>query len=218
MNPISIELSEHQTPDMCQGDCALIRKTGRFQAAMLTSLAPLLPEQAGLPDIPVLIVNCDKGQDPGSVQSMSDPACETGTFHVTVRDGLTLLGIFMAGPMFSLAVIIDPHTPPGRSFLVRWHATGRLLFSLSQQSNCVTVVELTCTAGASALLTHAAPTGLHDAVSVAAIELPNIHAELQRTLGPNSLILVAASDAVTERSQAQDEAISFLLNIAPTIH
>ena len=218
MNPISIELSQHQTPDLCQGDSALIRDTGRFQAAMLTSLTPLLPEQSEFPDIPVLLVNCDKGQDPASVQSMSDPGCKTGTFRVTVRDRHTLLGIFMAGPVFTLAVIIDPHTPPGRSFLERWHATGRMLFSLRQQSSWAKVVELTCTAGASALLTRAAPAGADDSVSVAAIELSKIHAELQGTLGPNSLILVAASDAATERSQAQDETISFLSSIAPTKH
>lgn len=63
-----------------------------------------------------------------------------------------------------------------------------------------------------------APPDVDDRVSVTAIALPRIHAELQRTLGSGKLILVAASDGALDRSRAEDEAISLPLNIAPTVH
>ena len=218
MNPTSIDLSEHQMHDMCHGDYPLIRKAGRFKATMLANPAPLLREPARFPDIPLLLVSCDAGQDPVTVQSMSDPECETRTFHATMGGNHTLLGILITGPVFSLAVMIDPHSSSGRVLLERWHATGRLLFSLSQRSTCLKVVELSCTRGASELLAQTAPPGVNDRVSVTAIALPRIHAELQRTLGSGKLILVAASGGALDRSRAEDEAISLLLNIAPTVH
>jgi hypothetical protein len=90
-----IELLHEST---CHGDAALLKRLGRFRAAIQDCPRPALLARANFPDVPMLVIEAANGWDAGFMQAITRGKCEVGTFHMSVAADYQLLGISLSVP------------------------------------------------------------------------------------------------------------------------
>ena len=192
-----IELLHDST---CHGDAALLKRLGRFRAAIQDCPRPALLARANFPDVPMLVIEAANGWDAGFMQAITRGKCEVGTFHMSVAADYQLLGISLSVPDFTLAIVADPFSLVGRRFIERWHETRRILYSFCHRTSYVRFVSSgACSAGVSELRAMATPAKYDERLFVPGLMLPRIFDALKRQPGVDKLVVVAASDAGSSR-------------------
>lgn len=184
----------------CHGDPSFLKSQGRFRALIQECPPPAMRAMPDFPDLPILTIEAENVWDAALMQAIASGDSEIRTFHMLAREDYRLLGISIGGPAFTLAVIVEPFSAPGRCFVQRWHETGRIILHLCHHASYAKFVALTgCADGVSELCTMATPVDYDERRFVRGLVLPGIFDALQGKPGMNKLVVVAASDAGPKR-------------------